>query len=334
MPRCPICGCIPPRRTRILVEQMKGRTDKTGQFVLPVGEAQERSRRAVRAGASGRGSRATSKRPAALSEGHAHGPQRSRRRVQSRQPAAVACGQKVEAEAAYRAAIEGRCRASRRPGTIWPIILDDQGQADKAVVCLSARSTPIRTMPMRCSISAFCTSATNRHAQAAPCWRRYLALDKQLVLGVARQAGLEILRNAVCAFVADRLTTERSWQRAGKLRSRWRAAIRSRTTRQKRDFSRTAEPEPRSLSPSPNPSRTQAGQDAGWQFVVQKHDARRAALRSAARARRRAQELGGDARAEPRRRREAARRPHRRPPDASISTSRATSPRASMAAAP
>src|SRR5262244_1420367 len=35
-PTCPICGCIPASHHAIEIEQPEGRTDKRGQFVLPV----------------------------------------------------------------------------------------------------------------------------------------------------------------------------------------------------------------------------------------------------------------------------------------------------------
>jgi bifunctional non-homologous end joining protein LigD len=44
---------------------------------------------------------------------------------------------------------------------------------------------------------------------------------------------------------------------------------------QKRDFTRTAEPKPESKRASKSASKSARGQDAGWRFVVQKHDARR-----------------------------------------------------------
>ena len=82
---------------------------------------------------------------------------------------------------------------------------------------------------------------------------------------------------------------------------------------QKRDFTRTAEPKPASKPASKAASKPAGGKDAGWRFVVQKHDARRVHydLRL---------ELGGTLKSwavtqgpEPDRRREAARGPHRGP---------------------
>ena len=53
----------PASSDAILVEQSKGRTDKTGQFVLPVGGTAGQPRRPVRAGAGGRGRPRISRRP-------------------------------------------------------------------------------------------------------------------------------------------------------------------------------------------------------------------------------------------------------------------------------
>ena len=106
-----------------------------------------------------------------------------------------AVGRKVEAEAAYRAATKSD------PGfaEAWynlADMLDDQSQPTRPSLASSARSRPTRTTPMRSSISACCTSATSGTRMRPICWRRYLALDNALGMGGAREAGVEILRDA------------------------------------------------------------------------------------------------------------------------------------------
>ena len=94
----------------------------------------------------------------------------------------------------------------------------------------------------------------------------------------------------------------------------------------KRDFKKTSEPAGKVA---------RGGKDkAGGIFVIHKHAATAAALRSAARACRRALELGGDARAQASIRTRSGSQSMSRTTRWTMRHSRATSPRANMAAAP
>ena len=192
-------------------------------------------------------------------------------------------------------------------------MLDDQSQSDKAAVCLQRALDADPEYADAIFNLGLLHQRNERHAAAAICWRRYLALDNAVVLGVARQAGVEILRDADRSFLVERL--RRSGR--GSSRKTSKPAVPPGSARGLQAEARFqphggAEAETRQAETR----RAEAGEDTGRQFVVQKHDARRRSLRPAARARRHAQELGGDERTEPDRRREAACGSHRRSPDA------------------
>ncbi len=97
-------------------------------------------------------------------------------------------GQKVEAEAAYRAAT----KADAGFAEAWynlADILDDQGQSDKAVVCLARALDADPDYADALFNLGLLHLRNDRHAEAATCWRRYLTLDQEFVLGVTRAAG-------------------------------------------------------------------------------------------------------------------------------------------------
>ena len=157
---------------------MKGRTDQTGQFVLPVGEAQEDPDDAVRASAVGRGGKDIET---------AQRLYRKIMRIDPGDPTAAfnlgnllrSVGQKVEAEAAYRAAT----KADPRFAEAWynlADILDDQSQADKAIVCLERALDADPDYADAIFNLGLLHQRNERHADAAICWRRYLALDNDL----------------------------------------------------------------------------------------------------------------------------------------------------------
>ena len=238
-------------------------------------------------------------------------PERSRRRLQSRQPAARRSASKVEAEAAYRAAT----KADAGFAEAWynlADMLDEQGRPTKRSSASSARSPPIRTTPTRSSISACCTSATNgmpRRRSAGG------AISRWTTTRPGRARARQALKYCEMQIAHPRSADDGAIvaAREQSLEAGSRAAIRSRTT------SASA------TSAAPRSPSRQAGVEAQGETrqratrrAVRRAEARCAprALRPAARARRHAEELGGDARTEPRRRREAARGAHRRSSDA------------------
>jgi tetratricopeptide (TPR) repeat protein len=165
----------PSSTDSILVEHVQGRTDKTGQFVLPVGNAQES--------------------PDALFEQaqaaeQADDPQAAERlyrkvmRMDPGDPAAAfnlgnllrALGRKVEAEAAYRAAT----RADPRFAEAWynlADVLDDQGQPAKAIASLKRALDTEPDYADAIFNLGLLHQRADDHVEAARYWRRYLAID-------------------------------------------------------------------------------------------------------------------------------------------------------------
>jgi tetratricopeptide (TPR) repeat protein len=169
----------PASADAILVEQLKGRTDKTGQYVLPVDDAArnpddnpdilfEEAQAAEEA--------------AAFDEA-----QRLYRRVMLIDPddpapafnlgnLLRAVGRKVEAEAAYRAAL----KADPQFADAWYNLADlheEQGRAELAVDCLQRA---LKAHPDYADATynlARILHRDGRHLDAAVFWRRYLALD-------------------------------------------------------------------------------------------------------------------------------------------------------------
>jgi tetratricopeptide (TPR) repeat protein len=177
----------PASSDAILVEHMKGRTDKAGQFVLPVGEPQEDSDALFE------------RAQAAEQAGDAETAQRLYRKVMRADPgdptAAFnlgnvlrAGGRKVEAEAAYRAAT----KADPAFAEAWynlADILDDQGQSDKALVCLKRAIDADPNYADALFNLGLIHQRNDRLKDAAEYWRRYLALDRESSWAVrARQA--------------------------------------------------------------------------------------------------------------------------------------------------
>jgi tetratricopeptide (TPR) repeat protein len=167
----------PASSDAILVEHMKGRTDKTGQFVLPVGESPEDVD-------------ALFEQAQSAEEGKdvetAQRLYRKVMRMDPRDPAAAfnlgnllrSLGQKVEAEAAYRAAT----KADAGFAEAWynlADILDDQGQSDKAAICLARALDADPDYADALFNLGLLHLRNDRHAEAAACWRRYLALDQE-----------------------------------------------------------------------------------------------------------------------------------------------------------
>jgi len=167
----------PSSSDAVLIEHLKGRTDQSGQFVLPVKEARESPDELFEQA------------QAAEEAKDIEAAQRLYRKVMRldpRDPAAAfnlgnllrSIGQKIEAEAAYRAAT----KADPRFAEAWynlADILDDQSQSDKAVVCLKRALDIDPDYADAVFNLGLLHQRKERHADAAVYWRRYLALDKE-----------------------------------------------------------------------------------------------------------------------------------------------------------
>jgi tetratricopeptide (TPR) repeat protein len=165
---------FPESSDRILVEQMEGRTDKTGQFVLDVEKPADNA--AVFEEAQ-----------AAEESGDIATAERLYRRVMKIDPADPAApfnlgnvlrssGRSLEAEAAYRVAV----RADPNFASAWynlADVLDDQRRINEAIECLeSALDADPTYADAMFNIGLF-LQRLERHAEAAGWWRRYLVLD-------------------------------------------------------------------------------------------------------------------------------------------------------------
>jgi tetratricopeptide (TPR) repeat protein len=164
---------FPESADRVLVEQVRGRTDSKGQFVLDVTKPEdsadaafEQAQTAEEAGDS------------AAAEAHY-------RRVMKLDPSDPSAGlnlgnllrhQKrlVEAEAAYRRAV----KADPRFAPAWHNLADDGGRLLEAVDCEQRALDADPSYVDAIFNMALFLQRLERHAQAAPMWRRYLELDR------------------------------------------------------------------------------------------------------------------------------------------------------------
>ena len=166
---------FPESSDRILVEQMKGRTDKTGQFVLDVEKPGDNAD-AVFEGAQA--AEVGSDIPTA---------ERLYRRVMKMDPADPAApfnlgnvlrssGRTLEAETAYRAAV----RADPKFASAWfnlADVLDEQHRIDEAIECLKRALGADPTYADAMFNMGLLLQRLERHEEAAEWWRHYLALD-------------------------------------------------------------------------------------------------------------------------------------------------------------
>ena len=166
---------FPESSDRILIEQMQGRTDKTGQFMLPVdakGDDPDALFDAAQAADEGQ--------DAATAE-------RLYRRLLKVDPADFAGrfnlanllrtgGRTVEAEALYREAVKANADFAEAWYNLADV-LDESGRGAEAVAALQAA---IKAKPDYADALfnlALLQQKLERHADAAAGWKRYLKLD-------------------------------------------------------------------------------------------------------------------------------------------------------------
>jgi len=159
----------------ILVEQMKGRADKTGQFVLNVDLPPDDADGVFRDAQS------------AEESGDAATAEQLYRRAMNLDPAEPAApfnlgnvlramGRSLEAETAYRAAV----KADPRFAHAWynlADLLDDQRRTKEAIACLDRALEADPAYADAMFNMALLLQRVERHADAAEWWRRYLSVD-------------------------------------------------------------------------------------------------------------------------------------------------------------
>ena len=166
---------FPESSDRILVEQMKGRTDKTGQFVLDVERPADDADAVFEDAQS------------AEETGDVETAERLYRRAMNLDPADPAApfnlgnvlrstGRSLEAETAYRAAV----KADPRFAQAWynlADVLDDQRRTKEAIACLNRALEANPGYADAMFNMALVLQRLERHAEAAEWWRRYLGVD-------------------------------------------------------------------------------------------------------------------------------------------------------------
>ena len=166
---------FPESSDRVLVEQLKGRTDKTGQFVLDV-DPPDGDAEALFAQAQ-----------AAEEQNDTAAAERLYRRVMKLDPGDAAAafnlgnllrvgGRALEAEAAFRAAVA----ADPKFAPAWynlADVLDDQGRTQEAVDCLTRALDADPAYGDAMFNMGLLLQKLERPKDAAAWWRRYLELD-------------------------------------------------------------------------------------------------------------------------------------------------------------
>jgi tetratricopeptide (TPR) repeat protein len=167
---------FPQSGDQVLVEQVKGRTDSKGQFVLDVTDAGDSADAAFAQAQS-----AEEAGDEAAAEAHY-------RRVMKLDPSDPSAGlnlgnllrqqrRTVEAEAAYRSAV----KADPRFAPAWhnlADLLDDGGRLAEAVDCEQRALDADPGYADAIFNMALFLQRLERHPEAAPLWRRYLELDR------------------------------------------------------------------------------------------------------------------------------------------------------------
>ena len=165
---------FPESSDQILVEQINGRTDKTGQYVLSVGQTEDLD------ALFQQGQAAEEQNDVATAE-------RLYRRVMKLDPDDAAApfnlgnvmrasGRIVEAEALYRKS----CTADPSFAVAWynlADVLDEQKRPTEAVDCLERAIKADPTFADAIFNLALLFQRMERHADAATWWKRYLKLD-------------------------------------------------------------------------------------------------------------------------------------------------------------
>jgi tetratricopeptide (TPR) repeat protein len=166
---------FPESADTLLIEQMNGRTDETGQFLLPIAPQQHDPEMLFE-----QAQVAEDANDSATAE-------RLYRRVMKFDPEDPAApynlgnllrsdGKIIEAEASYRAAIE----ADPEFVEAWynlADMLDEQGRADEAILCLERAIEADPSYADAVFNLALFLQRREQHVQAAQWWRRYLELD-------------------------------------------------------------------------------------------------------------------------------------------------------------
>ena len=166
---------FPESSDTLLIEQMNGRTDETGQFLLPIPAQQDNPDILFEQA------------QAAEDANDAAAAERLYRRVMKLDPEDPAApynlgnllrdnGRVIEAEASYRATIA----ADPEFVEAWynlADMLDEQGRADEAILCLQRAIGADPSYADAVFNLALFLQRLEQHAQAAQWWRRYLELD-------------------------------------------------------------------------------------------------------------------------------------------------------------
>jgi tetratricopeptide (TPR) repeat protein len=179
LPQADLCNLRlhPAAHHGIEIEQPEGRTDKRGQFVLPVGPLEQNPDALFEQGQS------------AEDAGDITEAERLYRVLMKCDPTDAAPpfnlgnllranGRKVEAEGALRAAT----RADPMFAEAWynlSDLLDEQGRSEAAIDCLRRALHAAPDYADAMFNLALMLQRSNRHNEAAECWRRYLANDAQ-----------------------------------------------------------------------------------------------------------------------------------------------------------
>ncbi len=167
---------FPESADQLLVEQVRGRTDSKGQFVLDVAPRDDDADAAFAQAQS-----AEDAGDAAEAESHY-------RRVMKLDPSDAAAGlnlgnllrgqgRVVEAEAAYRAAL----KADPRFAPAWHNLADLLDDAGRLAEAAAAAQRAVEADPDYADALfnlALLLQRLERHEEAAPLWRRYLKLDR------------------------------------------------------------------------------------------------------------------------------------------------------------
>jgi tetratricopeptide (TPR) repeat protein len=167
---------FPESSDSILVDQLEGRTDKSGQFLLPVEASSDNPDMLFEQAQS---AEEADDKPAA---------ERLYRRVMKMDPGDPAAafnlgnllrstGRGVEAEAAFRTAT----KADPSYADAWynlADILDEQGRTQDAIACLKRALASEPTYADAMFNLALLFQRLGNHAEAASWWRQYLKLDQ------------------------------------------------------------------------------------------------------------------------------------------------------------